>query len=424
MAKSVSFSRYVGRTIVLAGLGATVIGLGVTVGNGIHGNAMAFTLVSISLAGGVLGAIIGGLNYKRFVAPMEGIIHHIEQVAQGDLLVRMNQDKVGELRPIAVSINQMSDTWQSLILHVHQTAEKTASLAENLSVGAEQTSESTNQIVASIQDMASGAEIQAAGAQEMSRAMEEMAAGIQRIAEKSSLVSEASNNMSEKAENGNETVQAAVQQMNSLHSSVNHSAGMVKRLGDRSQAIGQIVEVITGISSQTNLLALNAAIEAARAGEHGRGFAVVASEVRKLAEQSEESARQIAELIEEIQADTTLGITSMDTGLKEVTAGLERIKAAGETFREILADTKNVAAEIQEVSAASEEMSAGAEEVTASVNELRQISKTSEANAQHAAESSGEQLAAMEQVAQSAVALRQLGHELQNLIGKFQVGVK
>lgn len=413
-----------GRTIILASLGALAIGGGVVYGNGIEGSAQWITLVAIGIAGGILGAVIGAANYKRFVAPMEGIIHHIQQIADGKLSTRLDAEQVGQLKPIAVSINQMTETWESLIQHVNETAEKVTKMAEGLSFSANETAEATQQIAASIQHVAVGAEAQAKGVDETAIAMEEMADGIQQIASTSAVVSEASHHMSEAAVNGNDSIQKAVRQMSSIQESVNHSASVVRLLGDRSQAIGQIVEVITGIASQTNLLALNAAIEAARAGEQGRGFAVVADEVRKLAKQSAESARQITRLIEEIQADTTLGVQAMDRGLTEVTSGMELVREAGDTFHQIVNAARKVASDIEKVSVSSGEISAGVEQVTASISEMTRITRDSESNTQTVAAASEEQLASIEQIAQSAVSLNQLGQELQRIIGKFQVGTR
>ena len=114
------------------------------------------------------------------------------------------------------------------------------------------------------------------------------------------------------------------------------TATVIRHLEDQSKEIGKIIEVITGISDQTNLLALNAAIEAARAGEHGKGFAVVADEVRKLAEQSKESADQITTLVQEIQEHTDHAVTVMGKGTNEVELGITVVQDTGEGFKRIL----------------------------------------------------------------------------------------
>ncbi|WP_096181244.1 methyl-accepting chemotaxis protein [Effusibacillus lacus] len=414
-------AKYIIRSAVLGALGAMVIGVGIVYGNEIRGKAVWINLSLVSLGGGMMGLIISALNYKRFMAPMKGIISHIQAIADGDLTARLDEDKVGELKPIAVSINQMVGTWENVLGHVNETAHQTAALSEQLAASAAESTQAANQIAASIHEVATGAEMQARGAEESKKALEEMAGGIQRVAESSSVVSEASLEMSQQAEQGNHSVQQAVQQMDSIQAAVTHSAAVVKHLGERSEAIGQIVEVITGIASQTNLLALNAAIEAARAGEHGRGFAVVADEVRKLAEQSEASAGQIAALIQEIQADTAKAVKSMDEGMEEVQSGMELFRTAGISFSRIVNASQQVAGQIQEISAASQQMSAGSEQVLASVEQMTSIAKQSETHSLQVASASEEQLASMEQIARSASSLSEHALELQELISKFKI---
>ncbi len=121
---------------------------------------------------------------------------------------------------------------------------------------------------------------------------------------------------------------AAVQRMTRTREAVESTARVVQTLGDRSEQIGTIVDLITNIAAQTNLLALNAAIEAARAGEHGRGFAVVAEEVRKLADQSRKAADQIANLIKDIRKETDTVVRSMESGNREVQAAMVSVEAA------------------------------------------------------------------------------------------------
>ena len=124
--------------------------------------------------------------------------------------------------------------------------------------------------------------------------------------------------------------------MGHIESSVMDSAGVVKKLGESSQQIGQIVDTIAAIAEQTNLLALNAAIEAARAGEHGKGFAVVAEEVRKLAAESQSSAEEIRSRIQTIQGDTEQAVASMEGGTVEVQNGTSAIREVGVQFQDIL----------------------------------------------------------------------------------------
>ena len=209
--------------------------------------------------------------------------------------------------------------------------------------------------------------------------------------------------------------------MGSIAEKVDQSAAIVQKLDKQSLEIGGIVSVISGIATQTNLLALNAAIEAARAGENGRGFAIVAGEVRKLAEQSERSAKQISSLIEQIQLDTQLAVRAMEEGTREVAAGSQIVHEAGESFQLIVRAIEQVADQTRDVSSIAEQMSAGSEEITASVAESATIAKQSSSAAQLVADNTTQQLASLQEVAASANDLSQMSQKLQAAISKFKV---
>lgn len=333
-------------------------------------------------------------------------------------LVTDSEDEIGELTQ---SYNAMKSNLADIIGQVRYASEQVAASSEELMASAYQTTDAINQATHSLNQVASGAETMVNGAKESARAMEELAVGVQRIAESSSIVSEESTQAANESERGNETVQNAVNQMDSIELSVNDSAVLARQLGERSQTIGKIAELITSIASQINLLALNAAIEAARAGEHGRGFAVVATEVRKLAEQSAESAKQIDELIKGIQGDSQKSVYAMDRVIREVQSGKGLVNDAGNTFQMILHAIQHVAYKIQEVSAITEEISASSEEIAASVDETARISEESSRNTQNIAASSEEQLASMDNISLSADSLSKMAQELEQLIFKFKI---
>ena len=155
---------------------------------------------------------------------------------------------------------------------------------------------------------------------------------------------------------GGKLVQATVEQMHSIADTVEHSSAVIEKLGERSKEIGAIIDTISGIAEQTNLLALNAAIEAARAGEHGRGFSVVAEEVRKLAEESQEAATKISDLIAAIQKETGAAVSAMETGRAEAEKGRANVQATGEGFKAIMeriegihSDTQLIMGTIQDI---------------------------------------------------------------------------
>ncbi|MGG1661213.1 methyl-accepting chemotaxis protein [Brevibacillus sp. NRS-1366] len=378
-------------------------------------------LVIVGAVSVVLAASLGFLIARTISEPLRVVQKKMEELAQGNLAVEpvkyVTRDEVGRL---GVAFNELVNNFRSLIEQVKVAGEQVAASSEELSASAEQSAHATEQSLGSVQQIAAASEVQMHRTQESVRVMEEMSVAIQRIADTSSAVSEVSARAAQDAELGNVHIQRAVSQMDSMSTSVNHAADLVQQLGVRSEAIGQIVDVITGIASQTNLLALNAAIEAARAGEHGRGFAVVADEVRKLAEQSEESAREIARLIEEIQSETTQVVGVMMDGTEEAKKGAIVVQEAGQTFQRIVAGSQDVADQIREVSAATEQMSASVQQVASAMDEMNRLTGEAAGHTQGVSAGVKEQLASMQEIAHSSNNLNELSHELQESISQFK----
>ncbi|MGN7479788.1 methyl-accepting chemotaxis protein [Solibacillus silvestris] len=386
----------------------------------------AKSTIMLVLAVGVVAVIVGiavALIMGRIIsAPVIALSNSAMKMAKGDLSVKpvkvKNKDEIGDL---VNSFNLMANNLRMVIEKVSINSSQTASSAEELTASAEQTTRASEQIATIIQEIASGTDIQVDSANNSSTAMNEMSIGIQQIAETSSSVSESAIETTKEASFGNESLQKMIHQMNIINDAVTNSALGVKKLGELSKEIGNIIGVITGIADQTNLLALNAAIEAARAGEHGKGFAVVADEVRKLAEQSKESADQIARLITHVQNDTIEAVHVMEIGTAEVATGKLIVDETGKRFNKILISVEQVTAQIQEVSAISEQMAASSEEVNASIGEMANIAQHSANSAQSVAAASEEQLASMEEITASAADLSEMAEDLQEIVKQFKL---
>ncbi|UFJ41422.1 methyl-accepting chemotaxis protein [Brevibacillus humidisoli] len=326
-----------------------------------------------------------------------------------------------EVAQLASEFNRTIGTLKQLVQGVTGASERVNGFTRELAVGIDQTNLAAQTITRSIEEVTNGVEVQVRSAEETSRAIEEMSVGIQRIAETSSSVSSASLDAAKEAEQGGVWIDKAVQQMNKINNATDRVAGAIHRLGDRSEAIGLILETISELAAQINLLALNAAIEAARAGEHGRGFAVVADEVRKLAEQSDDSTRQIAKLITEIRDDMGHAVGVMTEGEQDVKAGIDLIEELRQGFANILSSVQYVASQIEEVSAAAEQMSAGSEEVTASVQEMTRIAVNSADSTREVAAAAQQQLASMQQISVSIQSLGSVVEELEQAVRRFKM---
>jgi len=377
--------------------------------------------ILIAVIAVLLGGILMYFIAARMVNPIITLVGVANKMAKGDLtqsVVVATDDEVGQL---SVAFNAMGSNLKGLIQQVQKNAEQVAASSEELTASAEQSAQAVNQVAGTISDVAQGAVIQTKEVDSMSAQVEQMSTGIQQIAANSNKVSEMSNKTASAAQDGKKAVNAAISQMMSIEKSVANSAEVVTKLGEGSKEIGQIVDTISGIAAQTNLLALNAAIEAARAGEQGRGFAVVAEEVRKLAEQSQEAAKEITTLISKIQSETESAVTEMNHGTNEVKLGTEVVNNAGRSFEEIFALIDQMSSQIQEISAAIQQMASGSQHIVTSVRDIERISKDIAGQTQTVSAASEEQAASMEEIAASSQALSKLAEELQAAAGKFMV---
>ncbi|MDG0874915.1 methyl-accepting chemotaxis protein [Paenibacillus thiaminolyticus] len=358
---------------------------------------------------------------KAIVAPLKEMQLLMNKAQQGDLTVRGTYDSKDEVGKVMEDFNHMIDGLSAIMRTVDKQAQVLYESSSLVADNAKETASATEQIAASMEQVAAGSKNQQAASKENAIALEEMAKGIEVIVDRATSVTELSSYSSGQAEQGNAILNEAVSQMKAIHDSVKMTGAAIGQLNESSEQIGKIIDVITNIASQTNLLALNASIEAARAGESGRGFNVVAMEVRKLAEQSEDSAKQIASLIEEIQGSMQQTTKSMQLVQKDVLSGMEIVDKAGQAFETILETVQKVTFEMQETSASTEEMSAGTEEISASVEEMASIAEEASQTVQTVVSASETQLASVQTISASTEQLRVLSQELQAIVKQFKL---
>ncbi|WP_285716879.1 HAMP domain-containing methyl-accepting chemotaxis protein [Pelosinus sp. IPA-1] len=383
--------------------------------------AMHITLSILFVSCLILG-LIGWYITKSITNPLQAMVLFCKELSAGDFTNKPRRftrnDEFGQLGDALINTR---DSIRKLMKRVTESAEQVAAASEELTASADQSAQAANQVAGSITDVANGMEEQLSAANDTSVVVHEMSARIQQVSSNANEVANQSAQAAEKAKVGNEAVDKAVNQMVYIEQTVTSSAQVVAKLGERSKEIGQIVDTISGIAGQTNLLALNAAIEAARAGEQGRGFAVVAEEVRKLAEQSQESAKQIAILIGEIQRDTDKAVLAMNDGTREVKVGAEVVNTSGKAFQEITALINKVSAQTKEISDAIGQMATGSQQIVGSVEKIDILSKNASGEAQTVSAATEEQSAAMEEISSSSQALANLAMDLREAVSKFHI---
>lgn len=359
---------------------------------------------------------------RKSFKPLQSINHHAQKIAQGDLSSKpiyvKSKDEIGEL---ALSFNQMTENLREVLHKVSSDSEQVAASAEELTASAEQMSNASEHITSVVQEVATGTDEQVRDIESTDKTVTKMLHYVQQITENSHVVMKKSHETSVKAANGNEVIQTVVKQMNTINGTVNETSKVIEELDVHSNQIGAISKVITDIAEQTNLLALNAAIEAARAGEQGKGFAVVANEVRKLAEQSSQSASQINSLIHRIQLETLNAVNSMKNVTTEVGDGIDLVNQAGTSFGDIRGAVDEVNEQISGVSSSVEQLSQGMEQMVEVVKMVKQVSETTYSGTREISAATEEQLASMQEISSSAASLTKMAEELMELIGKFKL---
>ena len=237
--------------------------------------------------------------------------------------------------------------------------------------------------------LAEASDQQAAQITTASSAVNQMAASIEEVsANANDLANEASKSV-EIANKGSMVVQDTISGMDTIREQIQETSKRIKRLGESSQEIGDIVEIINDISEQTNILALNAAIQAAMAGDAGRGFAVVADEVQRLAERSGNATKQIEALVKTIQADTNEAVISMERSTSEVVQGARLAQNAGAALEEIEHVSSSLAKLIQAISDTTRQQSIAAVSISDSMNVVQEITTQTSAGTNETAASIG-----------------------------------
>ncbi len=292
------------------------------------------------------------------------LLDEMTNLAEGDLTVHttVTEDITGA---IADSVNYSIDALRNLVNTINNTSKQVASAAEV-------TQGSTDNLTKSSQT-------QAREIANVTSAISEMAKSIEQVAEHANSSGKVAQQSVTIAHKGAQAVSRTIDGMDTIREQIQETSKRIKRLGESSQEIGDIVGLIDEIADQTNILALNAAIQASTAGEAGRGFAVVADEVQRLAERAGTATKQIEALVKTIQSDTNEAVISMEQSTSNVVSGAKLAVNAGEALTEIESVSDNLAAHIQNITDATEKQTIAANNVTQTMNVIQEITmQTSE----------------------------------------------
>ncbi len=313
------------------------------------------------------------LNQRNQEAIMR-LLDEMGSLAEGDLTVKttVSEDITGA---IADSVNYAIDELRSLVTTINETSEQVSSSAQETQTTA--------------RNLADAAEQQAQQISSATSAINQIVSSMDTVSKDSAESADVAEQSVKIASHGAEVVRETISGMDSIRDQIQETSKRIKRLGESSQEIGSIVELINDIAEQTNILALNAAIQAASAGEAGRGFAVVADEVQRLAERSTSATKRIETLVQTIQSDTNEAVNSMEQTTAEVVAGARKAEDAGSALGDIERVSHDLSSLIQNISTAAREQSAAATDISHSMTAIQEITSQTSQGASQTADSIG-----------------------------------
>ena len=366
---------------------------------------------------------------NRLIAPIKKITEILGVLSTGDFRINKNDEEENrkyteredELGVMARAVVTLRKNINDMMKQVINSAQQVAAASEQLTASADQSTVAINQVADSIVKVASACTEQFSEVEHASKNADVLKMNMDSVNQTLQVSTNKIKSTTKAAETGRTSVKNAVDQMTKIETSVSASAKVIAQLGEESDKIGKIVDAISEIAEQTNLLALNAAIEAARAGEHGKGFAVVADEVRKLAEQSRESAQEISTLIGSIQEKAQDAVQAMQSGVENVKNGADAVDGAGATFGEIVDMVTEVEHGSHQMGRIVSELVESTEIITKSVENIntksRQVAKESET----VSASSEEQSATMHEISDASRSLAEMAQHMQNVTSNFKI---
>ncbi|TXK83569.1 methyl-accepting chemotaxis protein [Paenibacillus sp. N3.4] len=381
-------------------------------------------VMSLSIGGfiAVMIMVLTIILFSRYlVVEIRKVKNIAGHIADGDLTHHMEVKTSDELGQMGHSFNEMMERLRSMLGAISMHTHTVASMSEQLSASSEETSRATEQITDAIQQVAASADEQSHMNDTSKQTVTEIANQLLSIVDGVQKVNDSTEKTAVTAEKGNKAVGEVTEQMKLIHGNMEQSSMIVNELSGKSREIGEMITFITSLSSQTNLLALNASIEAARAGEHGKGFAVVATEVRKLAEQSAQTADRIRSLVGDIQSEINSAVESMNKGNQAVNDGTVMSENAKAAFLAILQAVEDVFGHVKVVSQSASVIQTDANRMVEVVEHICEISDKSLESTHSIAAAAEQQLASMEEVSAASQSLSKMADELQEVVKVFKV---
>ena len=378
-------------------------------------------LIGITIFALIMLVMMGMYISRLIVCPVKELHHNMARAGAGDLTAFGKVNALDEIGELSAAFNLMIRRQGDIIFKVRASAVELAAASEDMAASSEQVTATTDQVTQNIQLVARETTVGDRSVVEVSQALMELSSLIQIAKIQGASAVENSQVTRSAVVEGLTTVRDTVERMDKIKRRTTDTEQLISTLSTYFEQIGVITDTITSLANQTNLLALNAAIEAARAGEAGRGFAVVAEEVRKLAEQSNQGAGEVAALVKKIATSTEAAVMGMRESRTEVEQGVTAVNRAGVALDNILAAVNSTVTDIDKiVTVASEEVTIS-EKIIEVINSLAIIIENTDKHANEVAASTDQTLSAMETVAASAEECSAMAEDLKATVQLFKL---
>lgn len=366
---------------------------------------------------------IASLVISRQVKRILNVRDSLAAIGAGgaDLTKRITIKSDDEIGALVGSFNSMMEKFQQMMQSFSRESAEIFTSVDQVKHNAEATITSSQAIQQGATAIDEASTMQLASTTESAQAMDELARGIQHTSESIAQIADISHDTERSANEGVTILNDLLQQLTDVHDRTNQAVTRTEELVKLSDMIGEFTGVITNISDQTNLLALNASIEAARAGEAGKGFAVVAEEVRKLAEESKTAADRISGVVLDVQKETGNIVDAIHATAQVLEEGRTVANNAQTAFSQIVEGINHMATEVDSVSSATEQIAASTEEISATFDQVADASRQTVAQVHDMVDSTEEQRASMDALAQDMDKLHSIATELERTTSQFKV---
>ncbi|ELZ92995.1 MCP domain-containing signal transducer [Haloferax mucosum ATCC BAA-1512] len=372
-----------------------------------------------------LGAVVAGLDDLRTDldeqrSDAEAYGERIGRAADGDLSVRLPTDSTSQdMRVVAESYNEMMDAVETTVESVSAFGDEVTARSDEVAVATTEVRDAADQVARSVEQISGGAEEQTDNLVALSGEMDDLSASVEQVAAAAGDLSTLSAEAAERTNNGIKVASAALSGMDDIREETDKTVEVVEDLDDRLAEIESITDVISGIAEQTDILALNASIEAARAGEAGEGFAVVSGEVKQLAEESQEYAATIAELVADLQDQRDAVVERIDQMRARVTEEADAVENAIESLDGVVERVESTHQNVSEIDHATDEQADSAQEVLAMADEVASIGEETTSEAESVSAAVEEQAARLQEVAAVASDLVASADDLDDALAQF-----